>query len=195
MHQQLHAEFGNACDVHPRSRASEKPNPGSDGTITSNESAASPPWRAGSTSGGMILSMWANELGQPWVMISGSGRGPWPRSWMKCRPTPSTSARYWANRLSASSWARQSKSVPPVGHQALEVGQVGAVVPAGVRKLVRPAYPCQAVLEVVNGRLGDVDRKRLQRHGILPRITCWVQRSSAIGIISRVSCSTFMVPQ
>ena len=77
--------------------------------MTSNESAASAPWAAGSVSGGIIFSISTNVLGQPCVMISGIGFGPFPRAWMKWTPSPSTSARYWGKALMAASCARQSK--------------------------------------------------------------------------------------
>ena len=42
-----------------------------DGTITSNESAASAPWLAGSESRGIIFSISAKVLGQPCVITIG----------------------------------------------------------------------------------------------------------------------------
>ena len=61
----------------------EKPNPGKDGATTSNESAGSAPWLPGSASNGMTLVISKKVLGQPWVMTSGIGLGPLPRSKMK----------------------------------------------------------------------------------------------------------------
>ena len=43
----------------------EKPNPGSDGTITSNASAGSPPYDAGSASGSITFDQCQNVHGQP----------------------------------------------------------------------------------------------------------------------------------
>lgn len=67
-----------------------KPNPGSDGTITSNASAGSPPDAPGSASGSITLDQCQNVHGQPWVRISGTGRGPRPGLRMKCTGTPAT---------------------------------------------------------------------------------------------------------
>ena len=53
-----------------------KPNPGRDGTITSNASAGSPPNAAGSASGSITFDQCQNVHGQPWVRINGIGRGP-----------------------------------------------------------------------------------------------------------------------
>ena len=61
----------------------EKPKPGSDGTTTSNASAGSPPNAAGSVSGPITLWKSQNVQGQPCDRISGTGAGPFPRSWMK----------------------------------------------------------------------------------------------------------------
>ena len=54
-----------------------------EGATTSKASAGSPPWLAGSVSSGMIFDISKTVLGQPWVMMRGSGLGPLPRSWMK----------------------------------------------------------------------------------------------------------------
>ena len=43
----------------------ENPNPGSDGTITSNASAGSPPYDAGSASGSITFDQCQNVHGQP----------------------------------------------------------------------------------------------------------------------------------
>jgi hypothetical protein len=53
----------------------EHPNPGTEGTITSNTSAGSPPWTPGSASRSMTLDQCQNVHGQPWVQISGTGSG------------------------------------------------------------------------------------------------------------------------
>ena len=70
-----------------------KPKPGSDGTMTSNASAGSPPNAAGSASGSTTFDQCQNVHGQPWVRISGTGRGPRPDLRMKCTGTPAT--RTW----------------------------------------------------------------------------------------------------
>ena len=92
-----------------RGGGSENPYPGSEATTTWNASSARPPFAAGSASNCARLRCSVNELGQPWVSTIGSGCGPWPRTWTKCTRNPSTQARKWAKRLSARSWARQSK--------------------------------------------------------------------------------------
>src|SRR4029453_1242542 len=55
---------------------SEKPYPGMEGTTTSKASAGSPPWLVGSVSSGMTFDISKMVLGQPWVMMRGSGVGP-----------------------------------------------------------------------------------------------------------------------
>jgi hypothetical protein len=103
----------------PRSTGrSEKPNPGTDGTITSKLSAGSAPWRPGSVSSGISSSISVKELGHPWVTRSGIGAGPRPRSRMKWMPSPSTSARKWAKPLMACSWARQSNRSRQYAHSS-----------------------------------------------------------------------------
>ena len=64
-----------------RRSGEEKPKPGSDGTTTSNASAGSPPYAAGSASGPMTLRKSQNVHGHPCVRISGIGAGPVPRTW------------------------------------------------------------------------------------------------------------------
>ena len=71
----------------------ENPKPGSDGTITSNASAGSPPEAAGSASASMTLDQCQNVHGQPWLRMSGTGSGPAPGLRMKWTGTPPTSAR------------------------------------------------------------------------------------------------------
>lgn len=85
-----------------------KPKPGKDGTMTSNASAGSPPYAAGSASGPITFDQCQNVHGQPWVRISGIGRGPRPGSRMKYTGTPSTLTRYCSWALMAASAARQS---------------------------------------------------------------------------------------
>jgi hypothetical protein len=76
-----------------RSSGAENPKPGSDGTITSNASAGSPPYAAGSASRSITFDQCQNVHGQPWLRISGTGRGPTPGLRRKCTGTPSTSTR------------------------------------------------------------------------------------------------------
>jgi hypothetical protein len=71
----------------------ENPKPGTEGTITSNASAASPPWAAGSARGSMTLAQCHNVQGQPWLRTNGVGFGPTPGRRRKCTGTPSTSTR------------------------------------------------------------------------------------------------------
>jgi hypothetical protein len=71
----------------------EKPNPGKEGTITSNASAGLPPWAPGSANGSTTLEQCQNVQGQPCVRISGVGAGPVPGQRMKWTGTPSTSTR------------------------------------------------------------------------------------------------------
>ncbi len=71
----------------------EKPKPGSDGTITSNASAGSPPCAPGSASGPITFDQCQNVHGQPWLRISGTGSGPTPGLRMKCTGTPPMSTR------------------------------------------------------------------------------------------------------
>ena len=54
-----------------------------EGATTSKASAGSPPWDAGSVNNGMSLYISQNVLGQPWVMSSGMGLGPCPRTCTK----------------------------------------------------------------------------------------------------------------
>src|SRR5688572_30272579 len=86
----------------------EKAHHGRLGTTTSNESSGSAPWRAGSVSSGMSSRKRVYVSGKPCVRISGIGRGPLARSWMKWISAPLTSATYCANPLSRASCARQS---------------------------------------------------------------------------------------
>ena len=58
--------------------------------MTSKASAGSAPKEAGSASGPITFDQCQNVHGQPWVRISGIGRGPWPGSRMKCTGTPAT---------------------------------------------------------------------------------------------------------
>src|ERR1700734_1426563 len=67
-----------------------KPTPGSDGTMTSNASAGSPPNAAGSASGSITFDQCQNVHGQPGVRRSGRGWGPQPGLRMKCTGTPAT---------------------------------------------------------------------------------------------------------
>ena len=57
------------------------------------------------------------------------------------------------------------KAVLPVGHQLLDVVQIGAVVPLGAGDLVRPAHVIQPVPEVFQHVVGYVDGVGLYRHG------------------------------
>ena len=59
----------------------------------------------------MILSISKKVPGQPWVMTSGVGLGPFPFSWMKWMPRPSTSVLKWEKELIRFSWPRQSNLV------------------------------------------------------------------------------------
>jgi hypothetical protein len=52
---------------------------------------------------------------------------------------------------------------PPVVDELLQVGAVDAVVPVLVARVVREARQRQALLEVGQHLLGDVDRRRRQR--------------------------------
>ena len=58
----------------------EKPKPGSEGTITSNESFGSPPKAAGSVKGATTFSQSQNVQGHPCVNMRGVGLGPFPFS-------------------------------------------------------------------------------------------------------------------
>jgi len=86
----------------------ENPNPGSDGTTTSNESAASPPNETGSVSGPISFRKSTIELGHPCVSISGIAWGFLDLTWMKWMSSPSISVRNWGKRLSSDSKRRQS---------------------------------------------------------------------------------------
>ena len=59
----------------------------------------------------MILSISKKVPGQPWVMTGGMGLGPFPFSWMKWMPRPSTSVLKWEKELIRFSWPRQSNLV------------------------------------------------------------------------------------
>jgi hypothetical protein len=50
--------------------------------------------------------------------------------------------------------------VPPVGDEALHVGEVAAVLPAPTRPLVRPARALEALPEIGQHGLGNVDGER-----------------------------------
>src|SRR6185437_14909481 len=70
--------------VHPVSVGlPENPNPGSDGTTTSNESAASAPDETGSVSGPVSFRNSTTEPGHPCVSISGIALGFLDLTWMK----------------------------------------------------------------------------------------------------------------
>lgn len=86
----------------------ENPKPGNEGTMTSNASAASPPWAAGSARGSTTLDQCQNVQGQPWVRSNGVGFGLTPGLRMKCTGTPSTSTRSCSSALIAASALRQS---------------------------------------------------------------------------------------
>ena len=58
----------------------------------------------------MTLCISKKVPGQPWVIISGSGFGPLPFSWMKCTCRPSTGALKCEKLLMSASCLRQSKS-------------------------------------------------------------------------------------
>jgi hypothetical protein len=95
--------------VHPVSVGFwEKPSPGSDGTTTSNESAASPPNETGSVSGPISFRNSTIEPGHPCVSISGIALGFSDLTWMKWMSSPSISVRNWGKRLSSDSKRRQS---------------------------------------------------------------------------------------
>src|SRR5580693_2341129 len=95
--------------VHPVSVGFwENPNPGSDGTTTSNESAASPPNETGSVSGPISFRNSTIEPGHPCVSISGIALGFLDLTWMKWMSSPSISVRNWGKRLSSDSKRRQS---------------------------------------------------------------------------------------
>jgi hypothetical protein len=88
----------------------ENANPGSDGAITWNASAASPPWATGSVNGSITLWNSTIDPGQPWVISSGIASGCGERWWMKWMSSPSISVTYWSKRLSSVSRVRQSYS-------------------------------------------------------------------------------------
>ena len=95
--------------VHPVSVGlPENPNPGSDGTTTSNESAASPPNETGSVSGPISFRNSTIEPGQPCVSISGIALGLLDLTWMKWMSSPSISVRNWGKRFRPDSKRRQS---------------------------------------------------------------------------------------
>ena len=79
--------------------------------------------------------------------------------------TPSTSQRNWGQALSAASWARQSYSLRQVVAQLAHVLDVGAVVPAGVGDSVGPTGAVEALAEVVEDAVGDIDAEGSWRHG------------------------------
>ena len=84
------------------------PYPGSDGTTTSNASAASPPCAGGSVSGPRTCSNSRNDPGQPWVITSGTAPGCGERTCRKWMSRPSivvVNCGTWFSRASA---ARQS---------------------------------------------------------------------------------------
>ena len=58
----------------------------------------------------MISTNSETEPGHPWEMSSGRGVGPLPFSWTKWMSMSSTGAVKCENRLSLSSWVRQSNS-------------------------------------------------------------------------------------
>ena len=94
--------------VIPRPGRSEKPKPGTEGTITSKASAGSPPCAPGSARSGISASISTKELGQPWVMSRGIGAGPRPRWWITWMPRPSTWARKCGSVFIVRSATRQS---------------------------------------------------------------------------------------
>ena len=57
------------------------------------------------------------------------------------------------------------EAVLPVGHQFLDVVEVGAVVPLGAGDLIRPAHVVQPVAQVFEHVVGHVDGVGLYRHG------------------------------
>src|SRR5215472_5166766 len=71
----------------------ENPNPGSDGTTTSNESAASAPNEAGSVSGPISFRNSTIEPGHPCVSISGIAPGLLDLTWMKWMSSRVTQTR------------------------------------------------------------------------------------------------------
>ena len=101
----------------------ENPNPGSDGTTTWNESAASPPNETGSVSGPISLPNSTIEPGHPCVSISGIAPGLADLTWMKWMSSPSISVRNWGKRLSSDSKRRQSELPEHRGFAFRERGQ------------------------------------------------------------------------
>src|SRR6516162_3408251 len=83
-------------------------NPGSDGTTTSNESAASPSNETGSVSEPISFRNSKIEPGHPCVSISGIALGFLDLTWMKWMSSPSIPVRNWGKRLSPDSKRRQS---------------------------------------------------------------------------------------
>ncbi len=82
--------------------------PGSDGSTTSNASAASPPCATGSVSGPMTARNSTNEPGHPCVITIGLASGSGDRAWTKWIRSPSISVTKCGSSLSEASRARQS---------------------------------------------------------------------------------------
>ncbi|HVJ55267.1 MAG TPA: hypothetical protein VM689_22595 [Aliidongia sp.] len=60
------------------------------------------------------------------------------------------------------------EAVPPMIHEAAQIGDVGAVLPADILGLIRPARPPEPFLEILDIRLGHGHAERLDRHGYSP---------------------------
>ena len=89
-------------------RGLDHPNPGSDGTTTSNASSGSPPDAPGSVRGPITSWNSQNVHGHPCVQTSGIGAGPLPRAWTKWIGMPSSVTRKLGNPLICASTVRQS---------------------------------------------------------------------------------------
>ena len=61
-------------------------------------------------------------------------------------------------------------AVDPVSHQLLEVGGVGAVLPAVIREVVGPARELEPRLQIVEHFIAYIDAKRF--HVVLPLWSC-----------------------
>ncbi len=138
----------------------EKPNPGSDNATTWNASAAAAPCRAGSVSGPITLANSTNDPGQPWISTQRAGVR-MTRSLVDEVHGDAVDRRRELRKLVEPPLLRAPvEAGPPVRHQRLEVGQIGAGLPAGALDLVGKARVGQPRPQITQRGLGDVDPER-----------------------------------
>ena len=111
----------------------------------------------------MIFICSMTEPGQPWQTMSGSASSCLERTWMKWMSSPSISVMKFGTAFSLASHLRQSYSVQPVPRELLDRRQLRALRLVLDGLLLGPARGRDASAQVLEVRLGNLDRERADR--------------------------------